>query len=91
MVTGSKSPHHNDANQLLPADCLIRKTLLGGGLDATRFLQGVPLFKRLPETEIPVLAQAMCVKTFHKGTVKDECQCLLGSLKPDSNDYQNSV
>ena len=56
------------AQDLLPDGGLIRKTLMGGAdMSANKFLQGVPLFKRLPESEIPVLAQAMQVRTFEAG------------------------
>ena len=46
-----------EARNLLPQGCLIRKTLLEVGISANKFLQGVPLFKRLPDADIPVLAQ----------------------------------
>ncbi|CAD7940719.1 unnamed protein product [Amoebophrya sp. A25] len=51
-----------DARDLLPTDALIRKTFCTGSTNS--FLQGVPLFKRLPEPDLPLLAQAMQVKSF---------------------------
>lgn len=56
-----------NARDLLPVDWLVRKTFLTPETNANKFLQGVPLFKRLPEADIPLLAQAMQVKHFPAG------------------------
>ena len=84
------------ARDLLPVDALIRKTFLeplasgdvNPGNDA-RFLQGVPLFRRLPAGDIPLLARAMTVRHFKAGETVfrqgDKGDCFYTIYSGDAN------